>query len=175
MEIITKYALEIVFGLISTGALAFCKYLLTQNKKLKELQEADKNRQNRQMILDEIEPIIDEIARLKNEISQLEIQGKNNIVELQNTADAEHKQMYEDLKKTHDETLKALELIINSYKFRLIQLCKTHLRDGYITESDFEQITEMYKLYSGLGGNGQAQEYYDKVLELDIHKNNDIQ
>jgi hypothetical protein len=60
-------------------------------------------------------------------------------------------------------------LIINSYKFRLIQLCKTHLRDGYITESDFEQITEMYKLYHGLGGNGQAQEYYEKVIKLEIH------
>jgi hypothetical protein len=42
------------------------------------------------------------------------------------------------------------------------------LRDDYITESDFEQITEMYKLYHGLGGNGQAQEYYDKVLKLDV-------
>ena len=26
----------------------------------------------------------------------------------------------------------------------------------------------MYKLYHGLGGNGQAQEYYDKVLELEL-------
>jgi hypothetical protein len=77
--------------------------------------------------------------------------------------------MYGDLEKTHAETLKAFELIINSYKFRLIQLCKTHLRDGYISESDFEQITEMYKLYHGLGGNGQAQEYYEKVIKLEIH------
>ena len=78
-------------------------------------------------------------------------------------------------KKVEDENIRNLNLIVNSYKFRLIQLCKTHLRDGYITESDFEQITEMYKLYHGLGGNGQAQEYYDKVLELDIKKDNDIQ
>jgi hypothetical protein len=27
----------------------------------------------------------------------------------------------------------------------------------------------MYKLYHGLGGNGQAQEYYEKVLRLDVH------
>jgi hypothetical protein len=64
---------------------------------------------------------------------------------------------------------------VDSYKFRLIQLCKTHLRDGYITEHDFEQITEMYKLYDGLGGDqGQAQEYYEKVLELSIKKDGDI-
>jgi hypothetical protein len=65
-------------------------------------------------------------------------------------------------------------LIINSYKFRLIQLCKSHLRDGYITESDFEQITEMYKLYTGLGGNGQAEEYYDKVLDLQIKRDSEV-
>ena len=31
----------------------------------------------------------------------------------------------------------------------------------------------MYKLYHGLGGNGQAQEYYEKVLELEIKPNNE--
>ena len=83
--------------------------------------------------------------------------------------------MYDDLNEIQAKNDENFKLIINSYKFRLIQLCKTHLRDGYITESDFEQITEMYKLYHGLGGNGQAQEYYDKVLELEIKKDNDIQ
>ena len=34
MEILTKYALEIFFGLVSAGALAFCKHLYGKNKKL---------------------------------------------------------------------------------------------------------------------------------------------
>ena len=76
--------------------------------------------------------------------------------------------MYKDLNKIQDNNVRNFNLIINSYKFRLIQLCKSHLKDGYITENDFEQITEMYKLYKGLGGNGQAQEYYDKVLLLEV-------
>ena len=63
-------------------------------------------------------------------------------------------------------TLNLLLTLIN----RLIQLCKTHLRDGYITQDAFEQITEMYKLYHGLGGNGQAQDYYERVMELEIHE-----
>ena len=65
---------------------------------------------------------------------------------------------------------KNLGLIINSYKFRFIQLCKTHLRDQYITQDEFDQITEMFKLYSGLGGNGQAEEYYNRVLELPLRE-----
>ena len=173
MEILTKYAIEIFFGLVSAGALAFCKYLWGKNQKLEEMQKADQNRQYRQMILDEIEPIITEITRLKNEINQVNTNAQQEIVRLEGNAQKEHQKMYCDLNKVQDENKKNFNLIINSYKFRLIQLCKTHLRDGYISEADFEQISEMYKLYHGLGGNGQAQEYYDKVLELDIHR--DIQ
>ena len=171
MEILTKYAIEIFFGLVSAGALAFCKYLWGKNQKLEEMQRADQNRQYRQMILDEIEPIITEITRLKNEINQVNTNAQQEIVRLEGNAQKEHQKMYCDLIKVQDENKKNFNLIINSYKFRLIQLCKTHLRDGYISETDFEQISEMYKLYHGLGGNGQAQEYYDKVLELDMIRN----
>ena len=175
MGILTKYALEIFFGLVSAGALAFCKHLYSKNKKLEEMQKADQNRQYRQMILDDIEPIINEITRLKSEITAVDTNAKVALTQFKTEADATKAHMYDDLNEIQAKNDENFKLIINSYKFRLIQLCKTHLRDGYITESDFEQITEMYKLYHGLGGNGQAQEYYDKVLELDIKKDNDIQ
>ena len=168
--ILTKYGVELLFGLISAGALAFCKYLHSQNKELKKLQEEDKNRQYRQMILNEIDPIIDEISKAEADIKNLDADVKAQLAALKATAESEHKHMYKDLEKVQDKNTRNFNLIINSYKFRLIQLCKSHLRDGYITEDDFEQITEMYKLYHGLGGNGQAQEYYDKVLELEIRK-----
>ena len=132
------------------------------------MQKADQNRQYRQMIIDEIEPIIDELARLRDEINKVNLNAQTGITALETKEDVEHKHMYDDLNDIQSENTKNFNLIINSYKFRLIQLCKTHLRDDYITESDFEQITEMYKLYHGLGGNGQAQEYYDKVLKLDV-------
>lgn len=168
MEILTKYALEIFFGLVSAGALAFCKHLWSKNKKLEEMQKADQNRQYRQMIVDEIEPIVDELTRLKAEIVGVDNNAKTMINQLKSEADATHAVMYSDLKKVEDDNVRNLNMIINSYKFRLIQLCKSHLRDNYITEADFEQITEMYKLYHGLGGNGQAQEYYERVLKLEI-------
>ena len=173
MEILTKYALEIFFGLVSAGALAFCKHLYNKNKKLEEMQKADQNRQYRQMILDEIEPIVDELSRLKSEIVGVDNNAKAIVNQLKADADATHNVMYKDLQKVKDENVRNLNLIVNSYKFRLIQLCKTHLRDNFITEADFEQITEMYKLYHGLGGNGQAQEYYEKVSKLEIKPDED--
>ena len=175
MEILTKYAVEIFFGLVSAGLLGFCKYLINKNKQLEEMQKADQNRQYRQMIVDEIEPIINELTRLKAEITTVDTNTKTALTQFQAVCEKKHEHMYDDLNEVQAKNEENFKLIINSYKFRLIQLCKTHIRDGYISASDFEQITEMYKLYHGLGGNGQAQEYYDKVLELDIRKDNDIQ
>ena len=175
MEILTKYAVEIFFGLVSAGLLGFCKHLINKNKQLEEMQKADQNRQYRQMILDEIEPIINEITRLKNEITKVDTDAKVALTQFKTECAKEHEHMYDDLNEVQAKNEENFKLIINSYKFRLIQLCKTHIRDGYISASDFEQITEMYKLYHGLGGNGQAQEYYDKVIELEIKKDNDIQ
>ena len=42
MEILTKYTLDIFFGLISAGALAFCKYMYNQMKNYKKLLEEKK-------------------------------------------------------------------------------------------------------------------------------------
>lgn len=161
MEILAEYGIEIFFGLVSAGALAWCKSLFAQKKELEKRKEEDMTRLHRQMILDEIEPIVEELKKLKDKID-------GGLHDVRHDADLTHAQMYKDLELVTKKNDKNLELIINSYKYRLIQLCKTHLRDGWITQDDFDQISEMYKLYTGLGGNGQAQDYYDRVLELDI-------
>lgn len=163
MEILTEYGLEIFFGLVSAGLLAYCKHLWAQKQELAKRKEEDLTRLHRQMILDEIEPITAELVRIKSELN-------NNINTLRSEADQTHANMYKDLELVTKKNDKNLELIINSYKFRLIQLCKTHLRDGYISQDEFDQVTEMYKLYHGLGGNGQAQDYYERVMELEIHE-----
>lgn len=154
IAILSKYGLELLFGLISAGALAFCKYLWGKNKELEKLQKEDENRKYRQMIINEIEPILDELAKAEDDIKHLDTDVQASIAALRATAETEHKHMYKDLERIQGNNDRNFNLIINSYKFRLIQLCKSHLRDNFITEADFEQITEMYKLYHGLGGNG---------------------
>ena len=167
-EFIISHLWEIIFGLLSAGALAFCKYLWGRNKKLEEMQKADQIRQQRQMILDEIEPIIQELTVIHNEVAADRLNTQNEMAQMKLNAEHTHEHMYEDLAKIQEGNDRNFTLILNSYKFRLIQLCKTHIKDGYISSHDFDQITEMYKLYTGLGGNGQAQEYYDKVIALEI-------
>jgi hypothetical protein len=55
-----------------------------------------------------------------------------------------------------------------SYRYRLITLCRTYMRQGFITPDQFEQLNEFYTVYRNIGGNGQAEEYYNRVMALDI-------
>lgn len=88
---------------------------------------------------EKLEPVLDEIEELRAYIRETELKENKDI-----------------------------KLIISSYRFRLIQLCRLYLKQGYLTEDQFEQINAFYDLYRQLGGNGEAEAYYNKVKELDI-------
>ena len=64
-----------------------------------------------------------------------------------------------------------MDLIISSYKFRLVQLCREFIKQGYMTQCQYDQLVEFYRLYEGLGGNGQAKEYYDRAMQLEVKGN----
>ena len=137
--IFMKYGTEIFFGLVSAGALAFCKYL---HKKMKEYQmiiEEREQDETEQIVDAHLEPVINDIEELRRYIMNIDT-----------------------------EENRKMGLIISSYRFRLIQLCKIYLRQQYMTQDQYDQLTEFYKLYTGLGGNGQAKEYYEKVIVLPI-------
>lgn len=138
---ITEHLLEIVFGLISAGALAFCKYMHKQMKNYKSLLEEKEDLQLEETIEARIEPIKMEIEELRKYVREVG-----------------------NVEKYH------MDLIISSYRFRLVQLCREFIRQGYMTQAQYDQLTEFYKLYHGLGGNGQAQEYYDKTMKLEIRQ-----
>ena len=139
LTFITEHLVEIFFGLVSAGALAFCKYLHSEVKKYRKLLTQQKDEQLEKTIDSRIEPIQEEIEELRKYIVETK-----------------------DIEKTH------MGLIISSYKFRLVQLCKAYIKQGYMTQDQYDQLSEFYRVYSGLGGNGQAKEYYDLAQELPI-------
>lgn len=134
-----NHLVEILFGLIAAGALAFCKYLHSQIKNYKKLLDEKKDERMETAIDERLEPIVAEIEELRKYIRDV---GQ--------------------VEKHH------MDLIVSSYRFRLVQLCKEFIRQGYITQPQYDQLTEFYKLYEALGGNGQAKDYYDKAIMLDI-------
>ena len=134
LEFITTHLLEIIFGLISAGALAFCKYLYSKMKIYKKLIEEKENSTLDDTIENHIEPIRQEIEELRNTVAN-----------------------------------KHMDLILASYRFRLTQLCKAYIQQGFMSNTEYEQLVEFYKVYTGLGGNGQAKTYYERAVQLPVH------
>ena len=139
VEFLSKYGLELVMSLITAGALAFCKYMHSQMKNYKKLLEEKDHDELNDEIDKKLEPIVQEIEELRKYIREVDVNENNRI-----------------------------NLIIASYRFRLVQLCQIYLRQGYMTSDQYEQLSEFFKVYAGLGGNGQAKAYYDKAIQLPI-------
>lgn len=136
---IAEHLVEIVFALISAGALAFCRYLYKQLRAYKQLLNDKKYEDLDDRIDEKLKPILDDIEEIRGYI-----------------------------RRTENKEKRDLELIIASYRFRLVQLCKLYMKKGYMTQDEYDQLTEFFKLYSSLGGNGQAREYYEKTVKLEI-------
>lgn len=140
LEFITTHLLEIIFGLISAGALAFCKHLHSKMKTYKKLTEEKENSTLDNTIETHIEPIRQEIEELRKYVLESNKIANNH-----------------------------MDVILASYRFRLIQLCKAYIQQGFMTNGEYEQLVEFYKVYTSLGGNGQAKTYYERVIQLPVH------
>lgn len=140
LEFITTHLLEIIFGLISAGALAFCKHLHSKMKTYKKLTEEKENSTLDNTIETHIEPIRQEIEELRKYVLE------NN-----------------KIANNH------MDVILASYRFRLTQLCKAYIQQGFMTNGEYEQLVEFYKVYTSLGGNGQAKTYYERAIQLPVH------
>lgn len=139
LTFLAEHIVEVIFGLISAGALAFCRYLYKQLKAYKQMLEEKKYEDLDDRIDEKLKPILDDIEEIR-----------------------------EYIRKTESKENRDLELIIASYRFRLVQLCKLYIKKGYMTQDEYDQLTEFFKLYSSLGGNSQAKEYYEKTVKLEI-------
>lgn len=136
---IAQHFIEIFFGLISAGLLAFCRYIYTQMKMYQKLAEEKKDEELEELIEEHIAPIKEDLNNLRSFVLE---------------------------EKKSSE--RYIEIILASYRFRLIQLCQSFLKQGYMTSGQYEQLVEFFKVYAGLGGNGQAKEYYERTLKLPL-------
>ena len=148
MELLAEWGMEILFALISASILGYAKFrtreLRRELQNAKELAAAQERQQVEDTIEIHLEPVYQELEELRKYIRETE-----------------------SIEKTH------MNLIIASYRFRLVQLCKGFLSQRYITTAQMEQLSEFYKLYTGLGGNGQAKMYYEKAVALPLKVNSD--
>jgi hypothetical protein len=150
--LLAEWGTEILFGLISAAVMGWAKW--HGDKLKKEKLQAEENAK-----------IIAEQQLEKKIDSHIEVELEPIYQELEDLR--KYCRENENLEKSH------MALIVASYRFRLIQLCKGFLNQGFITTAQMEQLTEFYKLYTGLGGNGQAKVYYDKAMQLPLKVDDD--
>lgn len=144
LEFISANWDSVVLSLITTGALAYCRHVFKQAKEYKAIIDEHEKQALTKTIDTEIDK---QIAPVVNDIEELrEYLRKNS--------------------ENGNELNRQMNLIISSYRFRLVQLCRIYLKQGYITVDQFEQLTEFYNLYENLGGNGQAEDYYRRTIAL---------
>lgn len=145
--LLAKWGTEILFSLVSAAALGYAKWHGSKLKKEKLQAEENAKIIAEQKLDKKISDAVDiSLEPIYQELEDLRKYCREN----------------ENLEKSH------MALIIASYRFRLIQLCKGFLNQGFITTAQMEQLAEFYKLYAGLGGNGQAKVYYDKAMQLPL-------
>lgn len=141
---LVEWGLEIFVSVITALILGYFTYQATQyRQKKQQYQELVKEQEIKkaEIIIDtKLEPIYQELEELRTYVRETQ-----------------------NIEKTH------MALIVASYRFRLIQLCKQYIHQEYMTTTQYEQLTEFYKLYVGLGGNGQAKSYYERAIALPIH------
>lgn len=134
MSDITHYILTLVFGLISAGLLAFCRYLTKQIKDYKDMLAVRETVVLEQTIDEKLKPIQEEIKRLEKYIEEVEGTETRHITR-----------------------------IIASWGFRISQLCELYLEQGYMRHDQYIQLVEMFNLYTELGGNGKIKEVFLKT------------
>lgn len=145
--LLTEWGTEIIFALLSASIVGWAKWQGNKLKKEKETAELNAAILAEQKVDKKISDSIEiELEPIYQELEDLRKYCRDN----------------ENLEKSH------MNLIVASYRFRLIQLCKGFLNQGFITTAQMEQLSEFYKLYTGLGGNGQAKIYYDKAMQLPL-------
>lgn len=151
--LLAEWGTEILFGLISAAVMGWAKWHGDKLKKEKLQAEENAKIIAEQKLDEKIDGKIEiELEPILQELEDLRQYCRDN----------------ENLEKSH------MNLIVASYRFRLIQLCKGFLRQEYITEGQMEQLMEFYKLYKGLGGNGQAETYYNKAIALPLKIDDEV-
>lgn len=137
---LTQYGTEVLLAVVIFIATGICKYFHGKAKEIQKLYDGEEKKVINEAIDKKLEPILEELDELRTAL-----------------------QKNKELEDSH------LKIILSSYRYRLMSLCKQYIKQGYITPEQYDQLTEFYKVYHDLGGNGQAKEFYEKALSLPCH------
>ena len=158
---LTSWGTEILFTITSVVLGLVIKHFWAEAKRYKQIAEEQEIKDIETQISNAIQPLKDQLNAIQkdnqNKIDAALIPIRTQVTKLEL-----------EIKDTRAEELRHLESIRMAYRYRLIALCEQYLHQNFMTTDQYKQLTEMYKVYSALGGNGQAKEIFDKTCQLQI-------
>lgn len=113
----------------------------------------------------QLEPIYKELEEIRKRVFALQDCHIEDIQAINNAMDERETAMRSETSQNFKLLQDNLDLIISSYKYRLVELCRGLEKQGFMYQYQYDHLSEFYHLYENLGGNGQAKEYYDRVCK----------
>ena len=167
--LLLEWGTEIILSLV----IAFLTYHFkkSDNKKdeqmahYQELLEKEQNEKTKEMIKTELDPLWKELEEIRKRVFDLQDCHMVDMTSIRKAMDEREGAMRGEAKKNLDLINTNLDLIISSYKYRLVELCKGLEAQGFMYQYQYDHLNEFYHLYRDLGGNGQAQDYYERVCD----------
>ena len=150
VNFIAEHWVSLIFGMLSAGLLGYFRHLYTK------FQKAEK--QEKEELKAEIRKEYEEkMKTLKLEMQQ----------ELATYKDEVRKDI-DALKTDNARFERYFAAIRESWCYRYTSLCEAALEKGSVTTKEYMQLNEMWKVYSGIDGNGQGAAYHNKTETLTV-------
>lgn len=77
-------------------------------------------------------------------------------------------ELKESIKREEDLSTNRINEILVMYRYQLVSLCKKYLKQGFMTQYQYDGLSQLHDVYKHLGGNSQGDEYYALALRLNI-------
>lgn len=163
LEFLAAWGGEIILSAIGSLIIGWFAY---RNKKLKA--QLDKGvlydkEQEKQALTDMVDKRLEPLHQ-----EHVQIEGSFDEKLQPIYKELENLRAYERLTRVESDELR--RVLLDSWCYRIKELCEMHLKQGFITVDQMRQLTEFFNFYSALGGNGAAKTLYDQVQKLDVRK-----
>jgi hypothetical protein len=159
LEFLAAWAGELILGLIATAITIYFKKQINRLEielgKAKKFDEQQEEETICQLIEKKISPLKAEHLQIDHNV---EDRMKVLYEELENIRSFE--------RKTRIDSDELKKVLLDSWKYRLQELCEVYLKRGSITVDEFRQLQEFYGYYTALGGNGIIKILFDKIKNL---------
>lgn len=162
----------VTYVLVAFGGF-FVKYIWDKIIEKKNDTEQKAEAYDKQALRDVVEDIVTEFCvKFKGGL-------ENSITEFRDQANSEFKRYSEmywkavgNLEEVEKNFKHLREQDLAFYKYQLINSCKKYISQGFITQYQFDRLSELHKIYHDLGGNSQGDMYFQKATALHIVTDN---